>query len=64
MKVYVDKTDSTKTIYIHDGESEPTGVLEGILQVEEGDTLINTDTKVLKKFNGTSWVKWLEVGGE
>ena len=65
MRVLVDKTTGEKTIYIHDGESEPTGiVLDGTAPIQEGDTLINSDTKILKKFNGTSWIKWLEIGGE
>ena len=43
---------------IHDGDSEPTGTVDGHVDVTEGDFLINTDTSEIKVFNGTSWVIW------
>ena len=58
MKVRVD-TDGTNIITIHQGESEPTGVvMNGTIQIAEGDILINADAKTTKMFNGTSWVLW------
>ena len=43
---------------IHNGETEPTGTVDGIVDVTEGDFCINTDTSERKIFNGTEWVPW------
>ena len=43
---------------IHDGESEPTGTVDGHVDVTEGDFCINTDTSEVKVYNGTQWVDW------
>lgn len=58
MRVAVDKNTNVKTIYIHSGESKPTGaILGGSAIVEEGDTCYEVHTGDVYMFNGTSWVK-------
>ena len=64
MKVHTDSTDNRHYITIHTGESEPTGVIEGSVQITEGDFLINADTADVKIFNGTQWNLYKSGSGE
>lgn len=58
MKVAVDKNTNLKTIYIHSGETKPTGaILNGSAVVEEGDTCYDMSTGDTFMFDGTSWVQ-------
>lgn len=50
--------DGTRTFYINNTETPPTGTVEGNIDVETGDVCVNADTKEVKMFNGTSWVDW------
>ena len=59
MKVYVNP-DGTRNIHISstNGESAPTGTIEGSVEIMQGDTCIDDDTQAIKVFNGSSWVDW------
>jgi lipopolysaccharide export system protein LptA len=59
MKVYVNP-DGTRNIHISstNGESDPTGTIDGNVEIRQGDNLIDDDTKTIKVFNGSSWIAW------
>lgn len=59
MKAYTNP-DGTHTIHISstNGESAPTGTVEGNIDVAQGDNCVDDDTQVVKVFNGSSWVSW------
>lgn len=64
MKLRVD-TDGTGIITIHQGETPPTGTVDGIHDLTEGDLCINADTWETYLHNGTTWVpKPSTPGGE
>lgn len=59
MKVYTNP-NGTHEIHINNTESEPTGTIDGYLDIAQGDYYVNDDTKTVKMFNGSTWVDWTE----
>ena len=56
MRVFVNKTTGQKEVWYNPTtETKPTGTVEGIYAVEEGDLAINEKTFDAVAFNGTSW---------
>lgn len=56
MKAYTNP-DGTHTIHISsaNSETEPTGTIEGNIDIMQGDVCVDDDTKAVKLFNGSTW---------